>query len=1035
MAFRGLFVGIDRYLSSGINHLSCARRDAIALHALFTDNFGAGSTLLTDEQATRGVIEHHFQELAECDEEDVVVIAFSGHGSETHELVTYDTDPKNLADTAIPLSLLTEWFRAIPAKRLVCFLDCCFSGGMGAKVLKVDTVARGMTSSEEFLARLSGNGRLILTASQATEEAFENARIGHGLLTYYVLRALQGDEEVREAGKISVYRLLEYVSQRVAAEASILGRQQRPTLRGTIEEALTWPIFYPGATFKAAFPERQLVQVTEAVHSLEPYGFPTSLLEAWAREIPSLNQLQIDAINEFDLLAGQHLVVSAPTSSGKTMIGELAALKGCLDRKRAFFLLPLRALVNDKYEQFNRVYGDFGVRTIRATGERSDDIPALLRGQYDICLMTYEKFSNLVLAHPYLLAHVGTIVIDEVQMISDESRGVNLEFVLTLLRMRRRQGVEPQLIALSAVIGETNGLEGWLGARLLRRSERPVPLDEGIIRGDGSLRYLDPDGQEHVVSNYIAPTWTGKQSSQIWIIPLVKKLVDEGKQVIVFRGETGQARGCALYLARALDLPPAQTALDLLPTGDLSNASTDLRSALAQGVAFHTSHLNREERQIIEEQFREPNTSLRVIAATTTLAMGINTPAEAVIVVELMHPGNKPYSVAEYKNIIGRAGRLGFSEHGTSYLIAPNDYQTHTVWNSYVCGQPESLVSRFVSQDTDPRSLILRVIVSSQRITKRGIPAEDVISFLEGSFSAYQQMQQVQTWKWNREQLFAALNDLEQHKLIERDEGNSFVCTELGRLSGENGVEVQSIIRLVEIFSSLSPESINDPTLIAAAQVTAEMDDVYFPINKRSTQKEPFVWRHELQRQGVQQAALNYLNRTLTDKHQPTLRAKKAAACLLWMSDLPLSEVERILIQFGGASNSVSGPVRSVASRTRDLVLTVTQVAELIHPGLDLSDRTTRLLARLEVGVPSAIADLASVIGSRLTRAEYLTLLQAGKSTIDDIEASDDEDLIEYIGGSDKRGKLAQMRKAIRVHRELETDWLPAQPLIPDYEG
>jgi hypothetical protein len=61
---------------------------------------------------------------------------------------------------------------------------------------------------------------------------------------------------------------------------------------------------------------------------------------------------------------------------------------------------------------------------------------------------------------------------DEVQMVADEGRGANLEFILMLLKMRRRNGLDPQLIALSAVIGDTNGLERWLGGRLLRRIQR-----------------------------------------------------------------------------------------------------------------------------------------------------------------------------------------------------------------------------------------------------------------------------------------------------------------------------------------------------------------------------------------------------------------------------------------------------------------------------------------------------------------------------------------------------------------------------------
>jgi helicase len=121
-------------------------------------------------------------------------------------------------------------------------------------------------------------------------------------------------------------------------------------------------------------------------------------------------------------------------------------------------------------------------------------------------LLTYEKFSAIALTDPHVLEQVGTIVIDEVQMIADESRGANLEFILTLLRMRRRDGLEPQLIALSAVIGDTNGLERWLGGRLLRRVERPVPLNEGVLCSNGTFRYFDGDnGQERRADRFIQP--------------------------------------------------------------------------------------------------------------------------------------------------------------------------------------------------------------------------------------------------------------------------------------------------------------------------------------------------------------------------------------------------------------------------------------------------------------------------------------------------------------------------------------------------
>jgi superfamily II RNA helicase len=164
----------------------------------------------------------------------------------------------------------------------------------------------------------------------------------------------------------------------VKAAALQIGRPQNPTLRGRIDGEMTWPVFVPGARYFEAFPDRAPIQVTEDIQTLATAGFPPALLQAWGSAIPTLNALQLSAINEYGVLDGEHIVVSAPTSSGKTMIGELAALRNVLNRKRALFLLPLKALVADKRRHFQAVYGAFGIRTIEATGE-TDEITPLLR--------------------------------------------------------------------------------------------------------------------------------------------------------------------------------------------------------------------------------------------------------------------------------------------------------------------------------------------------------------------------------------------------------------------------------------------------------------------------------------------------------------------------------------------------------------------------------------------------------------------------------------------------------------------------------
>lgn len=126
----------------------------------------------------------------------------------------------------------------------------------------------------------------------------------------------------------------------------------------------------------------------------------------------------------------------------------------------------------------------------------------------------------------------------------------------------------------------------------------------------------------------------------------------------------GETRGCAEYLAAHLNLLPAKDAIARLPKADPSISTDGLRGVLNGGVAFHNSHLSADEKRVVEEEFRALDAGIRIIVSTTTLAMGVNTPANSVVVVGLQHPGDKPYSVAEYKNVVGRAGRLGFAEHG-----------------------------------------------------------------------------------------------------------------------------------------------------------------------------------------------------------------------------------------------------------------------------------------------------------------------------------------------------------------------------------
>jgi len=182
---------------------------------------------------------------------------------------------------------------------------------------------------------------------------------------------------------------------------------------------------------------------------------------------------------------------------------------------------------------------------------------------------------------------------------------------------------------------------------------------------------------------------------------------------------------------------------------------------------------------------------------------------------------------------------------------------------------------------------------------------------------------------------------------------------------------------------------------------------VLFPINKRSTQKEPQLWQKELRQQGIDPQLLGALFRDVSDEHQPILRAKKAVACLLFISG---SEIERQLTQFGGAFGGAAGPIRAVAGRTCDLLGVAARVAEILNPPLDLSDRVERLTLRLTYGIPGIACDLARESGAGLLRGDYTRLAAQNFCNPDRIAAASDEELLACLD-NDKM-KLRLVREA-----------------------
>ena len=186
--------------------------------------------------------------------------------------------------------------------------------------------------------------------------------------------------------------------------------------------------------------------------------------------ISILRPSQVKSIKE-GLFLGKNLLVCTPTASGKTLVGEMAILN-C--NKKSVYVVPLKALANEKYNQFVKRYPQFKIAL--TSGDMDGDDSYLAR--YDVIITTSEKLDSLIRHNSPWIKDIGVFVVDEIHLLNDTSRGPTLEILITLMR---HMLPELQIIGLSATIGNSSELASWLEAELVEDSWRPVRLDKGVI--------------------------------------------------------------------------------------------------------------------------------------------------------------------------------------------------------------------------------------------------------------------------------------------------------------------------------------------------------------------------------------------------------------------------------------------------------------------------------------------------------------------------------------------------------------------------
>lgn len=199
------------------------------------------------------------------------------------------------------------------------------------------------------------------------------------------------------------------------------------------------------------------------------------------KKFHELRPSQIKAIDA-GLLDRKNLLVCTPTGSGKTLIGEIAAMNCVYEKKgKAIYIVPLKSLASEKHQHFKETYPD---RRIALSIGDTDSSDSHLQN-YEVIITTSEKLDSLIRHSAPWLKDIKVVIVDEIHLLNEQDRGPTLEVVITILRHILK---DIQIIGLSATIGNPEELADWLEAELVEDSWRPVELHHGTYL-DGNIEF------------------------------------------------------------------------------------------------------------------------------------------------------------------------------------------------------------------------------------------------------------------------------------------------------------------------------------------------------------------------------------------------------------------------------------------------------------------------------------------------------------------------------------------------------------------
>jgi helicase len=703
---------------------------------------------------------------------------------------------------------------------------------------------------------------------------------------------------------------------------------------------------------------------------IDTLPIPKALRDSYcALGISELYPPQAECI-EAGLFDRKNILAAIPTASGKTLIAEMAMQKDIADGGKCLYIVPLKALASEKYDDFSGKGVSVGI----ATGDPDQKDEYL--GRYDIIVATSEKTDSLLRNKAEWLKRVSLLVVDEIHLIGDETRGATLEMVIAKMRY---QNPDMQVIGLSATMGNPEELAKWLDAALITSEWRPVDLREGVYY-QGKIRF--GNSEREVPSP--------KKDDDL---NLLLDTAEEGGQCLVFVSSRRSAEAFAKKAAATLkkSSPELDRYSEIIAKADVTASGKILSEAVKKGAAFHHAGLPRAARAAVEEGFRKGE--IVSISSTPTLAAGLNLPARRVIVRDYqrydVRTGMNKIPVMEYRQMAGRAGRPRLDPYGEAVLIAKEEKKVDELFDEFINAPAEDIKSQ-CQRESELRGHLLALITSGFASTR-----DEVSAFMERSFYASQKA----VHRRLDRNVNKALEFLTNAEMID-ELGGVFSYTGFGSLSSRLYLAPESALMIKDVLTEHSGAEFSPFGILHMLCMTPDMFRFYLKaadeklVDKIIGNRCDEIWYEEC-----------------TEEFFAAV--KTAAVVEEWASEV--SE-EMISERFGVGG----GDIHAAVENLKWLLHAAKRIAHEFAPSLE--KEMSVLEMRVANGVKEELIPLISLKGIGRVRARRL--FARGITNPAELLASSKADLVSVLGAVTTENVIKEaMRKGgVKTERDEEFD-------------